>query len=345
MKIMKFAPQAALLLAIAGSVGCATAKPSAQLVAARQAYAAAEVEATRAAPSELRTARLALDDAEKKFRDNADTAEVNDRAYIAQRRAQLASAKAASYTATNERDSFNAKLQSLGAAAATELRATKTQLSAAEQQAQRIGKDLDATRTDLTSTRSKNEGLENQLDSSKNELNNSKNELSMSKSQLDAKQAQLEQERQARQEAETKLTSTLQAMKELQSVKEEARGLVITLSGQVLFASGKSELLPTAQRSLDNVAEAVKTQPDRAITVEGYTDSQGSRQTNMDLSQRRGEAVRSYLVSRGIPDGNIKAVGLGPDRPLASNGTAEGRANNRRVEIILAPAQPKNSAC
>jgi outer membrane protein OmpA-like peptidoglycan-associated protein len=74
----------------------------------------------------------------------------------------------------------------------------------------------------------------------------------------------------------------------------------------------------------------------RPVVVEGYTDSRGSSSRNLDLSQRRAEAVRSYLVSRGVPSEKIVAKGMGPDRPVAENTSAEGRAQNRRVEIVVA---------
>jgi outer membrane protein OmpA-like peptidoglycan-associated protein len=74
------------------------------------------------------------------------------------------------------------------------------------------------------------------------------------------------------------------------------------------------------------------------ITVEGHTDSQGVASYNQDLSQRRAQSVRDYLVSRGIATDRITAQGFGLTRPIADNGSPEGRANNRRVEIIVLPA-------
>ncbi len=125
------------------------------------------------------------------------------------------------------------------------------------------------------------------------------------------------------------------------ALKQEARGLVITLSGAVTFVTNESTLLPAATASLNNVAAALKATPDRNIIVEGHTDSVGSHAYNMDLSQRRAEAVRLYLISQGVPQEMIKAQGIGPDRPVADNRSPEGRANNRRVEIIISPAEHK----
>jgi len=74
---------------------------------------------------------------------------------------------------------------------------------------------------------------------------------------------------------------------------------------------------------------------ERKLTIEGHTDSQGSSAFNQDLSQRRANAVRSYIISRGYPSDLVVAQGIGKDRPVADNTSPEGRANNRRVEIII----------
>ena len=112
---------------------------------------------------------------------------------------------------------------------------------------------------------------------------------------------------------------------------------MFTLSGSVLFATGKYLLLPIAKTKLDDVAKALLDQSFKSIVVEGHTDSQGSASKNETLSQQRAETVRSHLVSRGIPADKISAVGLGSSRPVADNATADGRANNRRVEIVVQP--------
>jgi outer membrane protein OmpA-like peptidoglycan-associated protein len=123
--------------------------------------------------------------------------------------------------------------------------------------------------------------------------------------------------------------------------KQEARGLVITLPGSVLFASGKSTLLASSETKLNQVAEALKDEDGHKIAVEGYTDSRGSDSMNQRLSTDRADSVRSYLVAKGIPSDNINATGMGSSKPLADNKSAEGRANNRRVEIIVTANEPK----
>jgi outer membrane protein OmpA-like peptidoglycan-associated protein len=149
---------------------------------------------------------------------------------------------------------------------------------------------------------------------------------------------ELMDERLRREEAEKKLAQAMTDIAKFASVKQETRGVVITLSGGVLFASAKSELLPAAQLKLNSVAEALtKQDPDSKIVVEGHTDSQGGADYNQGLSQQRAESVRSHLVSRGIAADRVTAQGFGLSRPVADNGSAEGRANNRRVEIVVQP--------
>jgi len=137
--------------------------------------------------------------------------------------------------------------------------------------------------------------------------------------------------------AEARAARAMESLNKIAQVKEEARGMVITLSGQVLFVTGKSELLPAARDQLDQVAAALKDQGDvKPMVVEGYTDSVCSETTNLKLSKDRAESVRAYLVSKGVPSDKISSVGKGKANPVASNDTPEGRANNRRVEIIVA---------
>lgn len=157
---------------------------------------------------------------------------------------------------------------------------------------------------------------------------------------LQSERARLQAEVQRREEAEKRAAQAAADLAKFASVKQETRGTVITLSGAVLFTSGKSELLPSAQLKLAEVAKALAEQdPDSKIVVEGHTDSQGMATRNEELSKKRAEAVRDYLVSRGIASDRITAEGFGPDRPIADNKSPEGRANNRRVEIIVKPAE------
>ena len=170
------------------------------------------------------------------------------------------------------------------------------------------------------------------------QLTDARNQLNSTKTNLEKTQEQLAREKAAREAAEKAAALAMADLNRLAAVKQESRGMVITLSGGVLFASNESTLLPAAVLKLNEVADAlIKGNPDSNMTIEGHTDSQGQRQYNMDLGQKRADAVKAQLVSRGVAADRIKSVGVGPDRPIADNKSAEGRANNRRVEIIVEP--------
>jgi len=158
-------------------------------------------------------------------------------------------------------------------------------------------------------------------------------ELRRTKGELNAQQQETANERARRIEAEQRAA---QALATLGAVKQETRGMVITLSGSVLFATNKTELLPAAKERLTEVANALAQQdPNSKIVVEGHTDSQGNATYNQELSQRRAESVRSFLIEKGVAADRISAQGFGLSRPIADNASPEGRANNRRVEIVV----------
>jgi outer membrane protein OmpA-like peptidoglycan-associated protein len=153
--------------------------------------------------------------------------------------------------------------------------------------------------------------------------------------------AELAESRRDADEMKRKSTEAEQRSQELSdrlaqlAAKEEERGTVITLSGSVLFASNQTRLLPSAEKRLDEVAEALRDAPDRNVLVEGHTDGRGTDAYNEALSQARADAVRAYLVDRGVAAERIRSAGMGKRAPAADNATAEGRANNRRVEIVI----------
>ena len=123
---------------------------------------------------------------------------------------------------------------------------------------------------------------------------------------------------------------------DLQAQQTE-RGMVLTL-GDVLFDTGRAELKSGAFSTIDRLATFLRENPERRVAIEGHTDAVGSDSSNLSLSQRRADAVRAALVSRGIDGTRITAKGMGEAVPVASNDTAEGRQRNRRVEVIIANA-------
>ncbi|RPH68865.1 MAG: DUF4398 domain-containing protein [Myxococcaceae bacterium] len=160
-------------------------------------------------------------------------------------------------------------------------------------------------------------------------------ELNITRDQMLSKtQEELNRERQARTAAESELAASRKELEQFAQVRDVARGTVITLSGGVLFESGKSELLPGSQDRLSRVAAFLKNSP-RPVVIEGYTDSRGSSSKNQSLSEKRAQAVSDYLTSQGVTADRIRAVGKGESSPVASNASSSGRSQNRRVEIVL----------
>ncbi|ADE13821.1 OmpA/MotB domain protein [Nitrosococcus halophilus Nc 4] len=107
----------------------------------------------------------------------------------------------------------------------------------------------------------------------------------------------------------------------------------VVLEGGVHFAFDSAKLTPEARDILDETADSLRTHPDLEVTIEGHTDSVGNADYNKRLSQLRAEAAMNYLVSQGVDQSRLEAVGYGEAQPIASNKTKEGRAQNRRVEL------------
>jgi len=289
-------------VALAGLMGaCAHTAPP-QLVEARNAYTASNGGlAAKLTPTELHDAWLVLVKANKEFDEHGDTTMCRDYAYIAQNKLQLADVKA--------RTELDRQKIAEAVKAGVVVRDSQVKSS----------------RAALTSTRE--------------QLKEERRDSNAKSAEIEKTAEQLEVEKQARLTAEGRLAGAMKDLAAIAAIKEETRGLVITLSGSILFASNKYALLETAKTKLDQVAEALKAQDaDKRMVVEGHTDSQGSDRINQPLSVNRAGAVRDYLVSRGVDSDKITSVGMGSSRPLLDNRNAENRANNRRVEIIIQPS-------
>ncbi len=150
--------------------------------------------------------------------------------------------------------------------------------------------------------------------------------------------AQAEQAQAAVAQAEQEKTTLRQQLREQLSVvletRETARGLIVNVS-DVLFDTGSATLKPGAREKLARVAGILASHPDLKIEIEGHTDSVGGDDYNQRLSERRAESVRAYLVQQKIPPASVGAEGLGESHPVASNTTAAGRQQNRRVELVV----------
>ena len=121
----------------------------------------------------------------------------------------------------------------------------------------------------------------------------------------------------------------------LKRVKVNRETKKIEISQKVFFATGKSKIRRRSFDLLNEVSEVLKSNRTMAVLVEGHTDSVGSSSSNLRLSQRRADAVRNYLIDRGIAPSRLTAIGFGEERPIESNRTKAGREVNRRVEFTI----------
>jgi outer membrane protein OmpA-like peptidoglycan-associated protein len=167
------------------------------------------------------------------------------------------------------------------------------------------------------------------------------NEANSALAQARTAQSQAEQ---ARNEALNAQSQMAQAQAESQRLATELqnlqasqtkRGIVLTLD-DVLFDTGKAQLKSGADRSLDQIAAFLSENPERRVQVEGFTDSQGTDEFNLELSQSRADAVAMAIIRRGVDAQRVRALGYGEGFPVASNASAGSRQLNRRVEIIVA---------
>jgi outer membrane protein OmpA-like peptidoglycan-associated protein len=152
--------------------------------------------------------------------------------------------------------------------------------------------------------------------------------------------AQADLDRAAREKAQAEADKTAlrtQLMIQFNAIlqtRDTARGLIVNMS-DVLFDTAKSSLRPLAREKLAKVSGIVSGHPGLRLDVEGHTDSVGGEAYNQQLSEQRGESVRDYLIQQGMPSGSVTTKGFGKTQPVASNDSAAGRQQNRRVELVI----------
>jgi outer membrane protein OmpA-like peptidoglycan-associated protein len=136
-----------------------------------------------------------------------------------------------------------------------------------------------------------------------------------------------------RENALAKAEALRKELEDLQAMKTE-RGIVLTL-GDVLFSTGKTELLPGAMTTIEKLASFLAEYPDKTLLVEGHTDNVGTDEYNQNLSERRALSVKNALMQAGVDGSRIDTMGLGETQPITDNSTSAGRLKNRRVEIVI----------
>ena len=248
----------------------------------------------------------------------------NERAVAAQReRAALDRAQAERERAqAEEARRRQAELDAQAAAAATAA-AERDRLAT-----ERARLDALKAQSEAEQARAAAEAAKQAADAAKLAADGEAQQARLQAQQAQAVAAQAEQEKQAlRDRLREQLNTVLET-------RETARGLIVNVS-DVLFDTGSATLKPGAREKLARVAGILATHPDLHIEIEGHTDSVGGDDYNQRLSERRSEAVRAYLVQQRIPPTLVDAEGFGESRPVATNDTAAGRQQNRRVELVV----------
>jgi len=296
----------AAALAVGLLVGCSSVpeRPVALQQAQRQhERAQADPRLAQHAAEEMRLAGLALQRAEQAHRDGQPRADVDHLAYLSSQRVALAQSAA---------EHRGALAQSAGAGAERD-RMLMTQ------------RTLEAERAERALVQAQQQGQRKDQ------------QLAQADREAAAKAAQAERDAMASASRDASSQAQIgdleQQLREMDA-RKTARGHVLTL-GDMLFDSGQATLQPGGQARIARLAEFMLRHPNQRADIDGYTDSQGSDQSNLDLSDRRAGAVMRALVERGVAADRLSPRGQGEAMPVASNDNAAGRQANRRVEVVF----------
>ena len=290
----------------------------------------AQLEELKADPELAGYAPLALGEAERALRQaeaaTGDTQRIH-LIYMADRRIQVARAIAQREQLEQELDHLEAEHSQLL------VRASQMEAEQARLEAERARMMSQATAEDAQRAREEAMQAQHREAESQRTAQQAIQEAEQAKALAasSATAAQL-----ARREADLALeqADTLRRQLENLQLRQTESGVVVTL-GDVLFESGQTELREEAMASLVEVVDLLQSEPDKNIRIEGHTDSVGDANTNLEISQNRADAVLTALVSLGVDASRVTTQGMGEDFPIATNDTDEGRAQNRRVDVIL----------
>jgi outer membrane protein OmpA-like peptidoglycan-associated protein len=299
-----------------------------QMERARKAYAEAKaspsVEAY--APIELQEAGKALQAAEQAEKAK-ETDEILQLGYLAERKTQFAVTTTEGKVAEREIDKLNVQNAEMIARKRT-LEAERARLAAgkamSEAEKARMAAAIDAEKAAMAKRETEQARMAAAADAERAAIAKRQAEQAISAAEEEAAKA-------ARAKAEAD-----ELMRELSELKAQQteRGIVLTI-GDVLFATDKADLSPSASKSVNKLADFLKKYRNRDVLIEGHTDSVGTDDYNLTLSRKRADSVKYKLMGDGIEEGRITTVGYGERFPLASNDTKAGKAQNRRVEVII----------
>jgi outer membrane protein OmpA-like peptidoglycan-associated protein len=323
---MKLTQILIVVACVALLVGCASVPPP-ELINARQAYQhASSGEAAQLVPAELHKAEVALAIAEKAFQDDPKSFHTRDLAYVADRKAKMAEALATTAAGNAATAKANKDYQATQTeivkntkddlAASERSSALKTEQIAAEQKA---GVDAETRR------------VKQQADADAQALRVKDSTDAVARNVKDSNDAEARRvkdlaDAEARRLAEQKGRDTTIIVLE--------RGKKVVLKG-INFEFNKATLRKDSETILTMAYNAMVANPDVQVEISGHTDNVGSQESNQVLSLKRAQAVRNWLVEKGIASNRMKAVGKGQNEPVATNDTDTGRAENRRIEFYV----------
>jgi outer membrane protein OmpA-like peptidoglycan-associated protein len=280
-------------LLLAGCASAPLAPPGAAEARTKLSSLQSDPNLAQRAPAALKDAEAAVRAAEQPV-SKADAALGAHRVYIADRKVEIAMARASTRYAEDQR---------------------------AE-----IGAERDRTRLDARTR---------EADAARDNASRARSDATLARNDADAARAETDSANKAAEDLKLQIAA-LQA-------EATDRGLVLTL-GDVLFATGRSDVKVGATSNLNKLVAFLNKYPDRKVQIEGHTDNVGSDDSNQGLSQRRAESVKAYLVQQGIAASRLTATGMGESQPLADNGSESGRQQNRRVVAIIENPVPAAAA-
>ena len=287
-----------------------TPTPNPDLVAARASLEQARNDpyVGRSAAVELQSAQLAMTRAEVAWAADRDTEQTQHLAYLARQRAEIAMAVGMQAQSDERVQQFTAERE-------------KVRLQARTYEADVATADARAAQADARNAQA--------------DARNAQIDAQMSKEQADAARSLALQQAGRAEGLERDLA-------DLKASKTE-RGMVVTL-GDVLFDTGKSSLQPGAQRSVAQLVQVLVRHPERRVLIEGFTDSVGGEEMNLQLSQRRAQTFQRELMNGGIAADRIEVRAWGEANPVADNDSAAGRQRNHRVEVLFSDAEGRLAA-
>lgn len=306
--------------------GCVTTPtPNVAVERARTAFenAQSNPRIVEHSPVALYESRQALEQAEQ----TQDISEATHLAYIAERKAQLAAEVSATKTSQERMAQLGQEREQIL------LEAREQDADRARQRAQREREQAEQARQQAEEARRKAEMARQESEESFQQAERARQEAEQARREAELALLKAQEEREKALRAEQDAQTLQRELEELKA-RPTDRGYVLTL-GDILFETGKAEILPGAMVNITRLAEFLQKHQDRNIIVEGHTDSVGSAEFNLGLSQRRADSVQRALVAHGVSVDRILSRGYGLDFPVASNNTDAGRQQNRRVEVVI----------